>query len=414
MPKHQPHHDLIVIGGSAGGLDALLPLVRGLPPDLPAAVCVVLHRAPNFPSLLPDILSGANRLTVVAAEDGMPLRVGTIHVAVSDFHLLIERGENNGDGRLRLVRGPKENRARPAVDALFRSAALAFGPRVIGVILSGALDDGTVGLWTVRDRGGLAVIQDPMDAQVPSMPRSALVEAGADHVVPAVQLGPLLGRLARLPVYLESAALIDEEGAVDRVSDLRAADLEREVAIGALDDEAHERPERYGAPSRFACPECGGVLWNTGQGMGPMHFRCETGHAYAPGTLAELQSEAVEEALWAALRALEDRAELARQRALRADERGLNEVKRKFETQLDATHEHAGVVRALLRLDGRTGVDAEATAVSTHDASARDAPGAPEPEAEPERPIEPPETPNGQQAAANATRRRGGERRSRP
>jgi two-component system chemotaxis response regulator CheB len=200
------------------------------------------------------------------------------------------------------------------------------------------------------------VIQDPLDAQVASMPRSALIEAGADFVVPAREIGSLLARLARTPLHLESGAAANEHDVVGRVSDVRVQDLEREVAIGALDEDAHRQPERYGEPSRFACPECGGVLWDTHRGNGPMHFRCETGHAYSPEWLAELQTESVENALWAALRALEDKAELARQRAARAGQHSVPELRRSFETQHEAAQQYAGVVRSLLRLDGRSGM----------------------------------------------------------
>ena len=192
-----PAHDLIVIGASAGGVEAISKLVAGLPANLSAAVCVVVHLRPYSESHLARVLERAGPLPVVAAKQDMPLRQGTIYVAVPDMHLLVHR--NGGEPTLRLVRGPRENRSRPAVDPLFRSAALAFGPRVIGVVLSGALDDGTAGLWTVKDRGGLAVVQDPDDAAVPSMPASALAEVEVDHVAPADTLGPLLGRLAREP-----------------------------------------------------------------------------------------------------------------------------------------------------------------------------------------------------------------------
>ena len=194
-------HDLIVLGASAGGVEAVSALVAGLPPDLSAAVCVVVHLRPDVQSHLSEVLARSTSLPVVSARHDATLRPGTIHVAVPDLHLLVDRdGEH---GVIRLVRGPRENRARPAVDPLFRSAALAFGPRVIGVVLSGALDDGTAGLWTVKDRGGIAVVQDPDDAAVPSMPARALMEVAVDHVASVRELGPLLGRLARAPASTE-------------------------------------------------------------------------------------------------------------------------------------------------------------------------------------------------------------------
>ena len=194
-----PGHDLILLGASAGGVEAVSAAVAGLPADLNAAVCVVIHLRPDASSHLPQILARIAALPVVAARNGMELQPGVVHVCVPDVHMLVEAGEDD-QGRVRLVRGPRENRTRPAVDPLFRSAALAFGPRVVGVVLSGALDDGTAGLWAVKDRGGIAVVQEPDDAAVRSMPSSALAEVAVDHVAPARELGPLLARLVRQSV----------------------------------------------------------------------------------------------------------------------------------------------------------------------------------------------------------------------
>lgn len=198
-----PAHDLIVLGASAGGVEAISTLVASLPVDLPAAVCVVVHLRPDADSHLAEVLARVTPLPVVAARNGMTLRRGTIHVAVPDMHLLVERDDDVGV--LRLVRGPREHRNRPAVDPLFRSAALAYGARVIGVVLSGALGDGTAGLWTVKDRGGIAIVQEPDDAAVSAMPSNALAEVDVDHVGTASALGALLGRLAREPHELDEA-----------------------------------------------------------------------------------------------------------------------------------------------------------------------------------------------------------------
>nr|ASV46942.1 hypothetical protein [uncultured bacterium] len=351
-----PAHDLIVIGASAGGVEAATALVAGLPADLSAAVCVVVHMRAYAESRLTEVLGRAAAVPVVVAQQGAPLRAGTVHVAVPDMHLLVEPGGEHGT--LRLTRGPKENRARPAVDPLFRSAALAFGPRVIGVILSGALDDGTAGLWAVRDRAGLAVVQDPTDALVASMPQSALNEVGADHVAAAAALGPLLGRLAREPAAAAPAAGPsggDGGAPHERAGEPPTSLLEREVAMATIDEGMHQRSERYGRPSRFSCPDCGGVLWNVAAD-GPLRFRCETGHAYSPASLAEMQTEKIEEALWAALRAIEDRVEFARIRAARATEFRLAAFAQQFTVQEEAAQQHATVLRSLLRLDGRTGI----------------------------------------------------------
>src|SRR5919199_1747538 len=179
-------HDVIVVGASAGGLEALREVVATLPPALPAAVCVVWHMSAESPGLLPEILERAGPLPAAHPEDGDLLQPGRIAVAPPNRHLLLERG------RLRLTQGPKENRFRPAVDPLFRSAAAAYGPRVIGVVLSGALDDGTVGMQAIKARGGLAVVQDPLDAFVPSMPDNVLAHVAVDAVAPADVLGARL------------------------------------------------------------------------------------------------------------------------------------------------------------------------------------------------------------------------------
>lgn len=181
------YRDLVVVGASAGGVEALQSLVSGLAPDLPVAMLVVLHVPPYEQSNLASILARTARLPVEVASDGAPIVKGRIYVAVPDHHLLIEKN------RLRVTRGPKENRARPAVDALFRSAAFSFGPRVIGVVLSGSLDDGTAGLWTVKDRGGIALVQSPAEAMFSSMPESALQHVDVDGVLPLQALSEAIG-----------------------------------------------------------------------------------------------------------------------------------------------------------------------------------------------------------------------------
>jgi len=323
-------------------------LLAGLPKDLPAAVCVVIHLRPDASSHLAEVLARTTSLPVVAARNGMTLQRGVIHVAVPDLHLLVDRGDHE-EAVVRLVRGPRENRTRPAVDPLFRSAALAFGPRVIGVVLSGALDDGTAGLWTVKDRGGIAIVQEPEDAAVPSMPSSAQAEVEVDYVAPVRELGPLLGRLAR------------ESAPTDPAETIQPTDeLVREVGITAMDEDSHLGSERYGRPSRFACPDCGGVMWDV-TGAGPLRFRCEVGHAHSAATLAETQTEAVEAAMWAALRALEDKAELARWRGQAAVTQGRPARAEHFAVDEQAAQQHAAALRALLRMDGRTGIRARLT-----------------------------------------------------
>jgi two-component system chemotaxis response regulator CheB len=325
--SEEARRTLIVIGGSAGGLKALLALVAGLPRDLPAAVCVVLHRPSDAGDRLAHVIARAGPLAAREAEEGALLEPGTIYVAVPDRHLVVERGTGEaGDtrGSLRLTRGPKENRVRPAVDTLFRSAAVAYGPRVIAVVLSGALDDGTAGLWAVRDRGGLAVAQEPADAVAQSMPASAIAAVGVDHVAPAAALGPLLGRLTG------------------------ESEVAPPTGRGA-DDGAPQRRERDGTPSRFACPACEGMLQDVTREEGPLRLRCARGHAVTAASLAESQAEDVEAALGTALHAIEDTAELARRREEVAAGQGLGVLAAQFGAQCVASEAQAAAVRSLMR-----------------------------------------------------------------
>lgn len=252
-----PGHDIIVIGASAGGVEALMSVVRGLPRDLPAALFVVLHVPPDGESVLPKILSHAGPLPAVHPQDGDAIEHGHIYVAPPDYHLLVERG------RVRVIRGPRENRYRPAVDPLFRSAARAYGPRVVGVILSGMLDDGAAGLAAIHARGGIGVAQDPDDALFPGMPTSAMRHDHPTHIVPATEIGPLLTRLAHEPTREVEKAAVSEA-------------LEKETAIAALDMGAIGDPDKPGKPSVFGCPECGGVLWEMDEGPLP-RYRCRVG-----------------------------------------------------------------------------------------------------------------------------------------
>src|SRR5207248_1020910 len=231
-PKEEamPGHDLIVVGASAGGIEALQQLLGELPADLPAALCVVVHIPANSPGVLPRILSRAGPLPAAHPLDGEPLRYGRVYVAPPDQHLLLRRGA------LCLTRGPRENGHRPAVDPLFRSAALALGRRVVGVVLSGNLDDGTAGLQAVKRRGGVTVVQDPADALFTGMPESAVQNVRIDHVLPVAAIAPLLVQLAQQTASEEGATVMPEE-------------MENEARIADMDQEAMKRTELYGPPA---------------------------------------------------------------------------------------------------------------------------------------------------------------------
>jgi two-component system chemotaxis response regulator CheB len=280
--------DIVVIGASAGGMDALEHLVSGLPAGLPAAVFVVWHLSPGIKSVLPSVLSRAGPLPASNPEDGDPIVPGRIYVAPADHHMLVERGY------VRVTRGPKENRFRPAVDPLFRSAAYIYGPRVIGVVLSGALDDGTAGLWTVKLRGGTAIVQEPSDAFHRSMPLNALENVAVDHKLPATAIGELLGTLTR-----------QEAGRDPQLPEQERRKMEHEVRIAAEKDALDEHIMNYGELSPFTCPECHGVLTLLQDGS-IVRFRCHTGHAFSEDTLLNAVSEQVEERLWDAIRVLDE------------------------------------------------------------------------------------------------------------
>jgi two-component system, chemotaxis family, protein-glutamate methylesterase/glutaminase len=265
---------VIVMGASAGGVEALRAVVAGLPSDLPAAVVVVLHIPRGAPSALPGILDRAGPLPAVAAEQAAALRAGVVHVAPADHHVLVV------DGHLRLSTGPVENGHRPAIDPLFRSAALAHGPDAIGVVLSGTRDDGTAGLAAIASRGGVAVVQEPEDALYGAMPANALAQVPGALVQPAVKIGPLLGELANRPSARTAAAGVPGTDTLEQA-----------------------------APSGFSCPSCHGVLFEL-PGAPVPRFRCRVGHAWSPPSLEAEQAQAVDEALWAAVRALDEKADL--------------------------------------------------------------------------------------------------------
>lgn len=291
-----PARDIIVIGTSTGGVEALAQTVRGLPAGFPASLFVVCHFPPGGRSILPEILSRAGPLLAEHAGHDQPFRPGHIYVAPPDHHLVL-----GPDGQTHLNRDGRENHHRPAVDPLFRSAARHYGQRVIGVVLTGALYDGTAGLMAVRAAGGLAVVQDPRDAVVAAMPQNASDIAGADHTVPVAELPALLMRLVGQPVpQAPGAAVMDP---IEQMTDVVEADMAEQV-----------QNRRGGELSTFTCPECGGSLWQIDQ-AGVTRFRCHVGHAYNGETLLADQTEALEAALWTAVRTFREKSVLGRQLA---------------------------------------------------------------------------------------------------
>jgi two-component system chemotaxis response regulator CheB len=321
-----PSRDLVVIGASAGGLDALLKLIVELPRDFRPAIIVVIHTGPDGSGYLRQILARRSPVPVEVAQHGAAIKPGRIYVAPPDFHVLVS------DHRLQLGRGPKENGFRPAVDPLFRSASRARGKAVIGVVLSGGLDDGTYGLQTIKDNGGVTVAQDPDEAIVPGMPQSAIRNVDPDHVLGAAAIGRLLVTLSSAPVKAGVAMA-------------KRDDPEPQALAGPT--EVVDMQQMYGPPTGLTCPDCGGALWEI-KDKQLFRYRCHVGHQYLSEGLDGLQHEVVETALWSAVRVLEEHAEMRRRMARRAGEAGLQTVSEGFDHSALEAHRQASEIRALL------------------------------------------------------------------
>ncbi|MDT7953201.1 MAG: chemotaxis protein CheB [Acetobacteraceae bacterium] len=308
---------LIVIGTSSGGLAALRAIAAGLSPKLPAAICVIQHIG-DHASHLPSLLDSAGPLRVVEAKDGDPLEAGVIYVAPPSHHLVVE------SEHLHLTRGPRENFARPAIDPLFRSAAEHFGSRAIGVVLTGQLNDGTAGLYEIKRRGGIAIVQDPLDAEYPSMPQSAADHVAIDHRVAAVNMPSLLEAL--VTKITRSSPSVSS----------RAQEMEMGSQL------PHERP------IAFTCPECGGSLRRSELGK-IVKFDCHIGHSMTAEVMAAGQFAEMEKGLEASLRRMNERIELCRQMAEQAHAIGDEHQTRNWKTAMLQTEERAKVVSQLLQ-----------------------------------------------------------------
>jgi two-component system, chemotaxis family, protein-glutamate methylesterase/glutaminase len=333
------NRDIIVIGASAGGVQALTQLVADLPHDLPAAVFIVLHIPADSPGLLPSILSRDSRLPVAHAINGEPIKQGRIYVAAPDQHLLIEKSH------VKLVRGPKENLHRPSIDTLFRSAALSCGTRVVGVVLTGARDDGKVGMRAIKQRGGVAIVQDPMEATFPSMPMSVIQEIRVDYVVPLREIAALLNEVSRQTAEAEGGYPVADE------VEIEAKIAEQE--IGA--DELIASVDKIGKVSRLTCPECHGALWEI-KDEDLLRFRCHVGHAYTAEGLSDGQAQMLEVALWSAVRALEEQMMLARRIVQRARRANQQQAAQTFERRAREAEANSSVIRELLLGDEKGGI----------------------------------------------------------
>jgi two-component system, chemotaxis family, protein-glutamate methylesterase/glutaminase len=320
--------DIMVIGASSGGLEVLLKFIPRLSADLPAAIFVVIHLPPNPPSILHEILQPKTRWPVRPAVNGAEVRRGVITVAVNNHHLLFAQN------RIRLARGPRESRARPAIDATMRSAAVEFGPRTVGVVLTGNLDDGTAGLWAVKDRGGVAIAQSPDEAEFPSMPRNAIAHACVDHIVRMEQLPDLLFELSR-------------QQAANPMLTNRSEALAIENRIAAGDNPLSAGILSLGAPSVNTCPHCHGVLMELSD-TGPLRFRCHTGHAFSPESLLADLDRTIDDGLTAVLRSIHERQLLLDQLIHAAKLGGDEHTAQEYARQLEDASMRADEIRTLV------------------------------------------------------------------
>ena len=316
MSEESARRDLIGIGGSAGGLPALLELLEGFQPESPASVFVVLHRAREAGHLF-DILRQRSPIDVIEPEDGAPIRHGCLHLAPPDAHLMI------GEGHIHLRRGPKENNFRPAIDPLFRSLAVFGRSRATGVILSGYLDDGAAGCRAIASAGGRVIVQDPNDATSPSMPRAAISAVGEpEEIARARAIGKALSTIVALP----AGPSADPPESV-----------KLEMMIAGLEKASMTSEDQLGELSPYNCPDCNGVLWRIEDG--PIsRFRCHTGHAYSQRALAERQEELLEQSMYDTLRSLREKARMLRDLAERDDINRARYLERAHENEADAAN----------------------------------------------------------------------------
>ena len=310
---------VVVIGASAGGVTALRTIVAGLEPDIAASIFIVLHIGARN-SVLPEVLNSAGPIPAKHAEHGEQFHPGQIHIAPPDYHMLLS------DGHVHLTRGPKENWARPAIDPLFRSAAESCGENVIGVILSGNMNDGTLGLGAIKDRNGIAIVQDPQDADNPDMPRSALSHVKVNYCTKVAEIPHLLNRL----VAERQTASTTSQRVVERPTMTNGETFDRPVAV--------------------TCPDCGGALRRNEIGT-LVEYRCHIQHVYTAEVLTEVHFDQMEKVLRAGERIVHERAELCRQMAERAIASGATEDVERWQSAGEQAFERAHELRDFIEQD---------------------------------------------------------------
>jgi two-component system chemotaxis response regulator CheB len=331
--------DVIVIGGSAGALSVLQQILGALPADFPAAVFVVIHQSQSQPGRLPEILARCGALAAEHAIDGAAIELGHVYVAPPDHHLLVERG------RMRLSRGPKENRFRPSIDPLFRTAARVYGPQVIGLILSGLLDDGTLGMMRVKQFGGMTIAQDPLTADSADMPASAIRNVACDFILKPEQIAGTLTQLVQQPSILPST-----KGA----SAMSQSKLPEDTTLPSETGDTADRGDNAltvgkvpGAPTGLTCPQCGGAVWENDEGP-LITYRCHVGHAYTADSMAAEHESQLESTLWEAVRMFQESASMHRRMEIKARESGVHEMADRYGERAAEHEARTELMRGLL------------------------------------------------------------------
>jgi len=339
-PERPRGQAVVIAGASAGGVEALVHLVRSLPADFPHAMLIVLHVSPSGTSVLPAILARACRLPVCAPADGEELSPGHVYVAPPDSHLVVE------DSHLRLSQAPRENGHRPAIDPTMRTAANAYGGATIGIVLSGSRDDGTAGLIAIKARGGIAIVQDPEEALYPAMPLSAIAHAEPDAVLPVAAMARWIlqhnVQTNRAPTSSQSPTNPTRPTNPGNPT----ASIDTHLAV--IDTEDDPPGSATGDGTRYTCPDCGGVLFERHEGL-LERFECRVGHVFSIESLSSAQADALENALWAAVRSLEDRAALLRRLAGGGRDGDGLRAAAAFERQADDAFERARTIRGTIQ-----------------------------------------------------------------
>jgi len=328
-------HGIVVIGTSAGGVAALQEIFRGLPRELPASIFVVMHMSPHAQSFLPKVVGRPGGMPTRLVHRSTKFEPGHVYIAPPDHHLILTRTE------AQVNRGPRENWHRPSIDVLFRSAAQSFGPRVIGVVLTGFLDDGSAGLAAIRHEGGVTIVQDPNDALYPDMPLNALQAVKVDHCVPLSEIASTLIRVVDLPSGERPKEKVSEEVAI-------------ETAIAKESMNGRDALEKIGRPSTFTCPECQGPLWELRDGE-LLRFRCQVGHAFSADSMLTAQQDVVERSLWVALGAIQSRVALWDRVAERMQSPHLRDLAEFYREKKTDAERDLNQLRAILTRNGTHG-----------------------------------------------------------